>query len=448
MNKIIMMLMTFLCLFLSIQASTLQAPSNDPFYTPPAKFENKKPGTILKFRILPTSSLPSISNENLKAIYQFLYRTNDGLGKPTASVTTLLVPTNADPTKLISYQASEDSASKDCAPSYIYQQELNPGPIPIPSPEPFLLDDLLSRGYYLNMADYEGLQAMFAVGLMAGHAVLDSIRAVLNSGNLTQLHPDATVQMLGYSAGAHATGWAAQLQSSYASELKIIGAAMGGTPVDVNATINAVNGGPFASLIPSGILGMMHQYDDLADYVDQIILPDKKQEFLEAQSMCSQDILDKYAFQDIFSYFSRPDFLADPVAIKAISNNIMGKMGAPRFPLFMFHAIHDEIVPIAPAMDLYNSWCADTSTSIQFVADELSEHFILTVTGTANAINFLVDQFNNKTAPPGCTYRTTVTSALDDDALPFTVRLILYELETLLGYLPVSNNTFLNNRKR
>ncbi|KAI8086682.1 secretory lipase-domain-containing protein [Halteromyces radiatus] len=429
----IMMLMAFLCLFLSIQASTHQVPSNDPFYTPPAKFENKKPGTILKFRILSTSSFPSISNENLKAIYQFLYRTNDGLGKPTASVTTLLVPTNADPTKLISYQTSEDSSSKDCAPSYTYQQKPNPGPIPIPNPEPFLLDDLLSRGYYLNMADYEGLQAMFAVGLMAGHAVLDSIRAVLNSGNLTQLHPDAIVQLWGYSAGAHATGWAAQIQPSYASELKIIGAAMGGTPVNMNATTNVVNGGLFAGLITSGILGMMHQYDDLADYIDQIILPDKKQKFLEAQHLCNRDVLYKYAFQDIFSYFSRPDFLADPVAVKAINSNIIGKMDAPRFPLFMYHAIHDEIVPIASVMDLYNSWCADKSISLQFVADEVSEHITLATTGAANAINFLVDRFNNKKAPPGCTYRTTATSALDPGALPLSIRLILDELKTVLG---------------
>ncbi|KAI8086684.1 extracellular lipase [Halteromyces radiatus] len=436
----VVMLIALLCLFISTVASVPLfirdnlMPSNDPFYNPSAGFEKEKPGTILKSRILPSDSIASssFSNQKLKAVYQFLYRTTDGLGNATATVTTLMVPNNADPTKLVSIQFPEDSPYINCAPSYTLQK--NASQSIIPNVQVLMMDTLFDHGYYVSTPDYEGPKSMFTVGAMAGHGVLDSIRALLASGSQTQLHPDAAVQLWGYSGGALATGWAAQLQPSYASELKIIGAAMGGTPVNVNATINAVNGGPFAGLIPSGILGMMHQYDDLTAYIDQILLPDKKKEFLDSQNKCLNDLTTEYAFKNINSYFNRSDYMADPIATKVIIDNLMGKVGAPKIPLFMYHAVHDEIVPMQPAFDMYNSWCSSgNAASIQFVKDEISEHVTLAITGAANAMNFLIDQFNNKTASAGCTYRTTATSALDPGAVPMFGQIIWNALNALLG---------------
>lgn len=58
---------------------------------------------------------------NLNASHQVLYRTTDTFGNATATVTTLLVPYNADTTKLLSYQVAEDAACVNCAPSYALQ---------------------------------------------------------------------------------------------------------------------------------------------------------------------------------------------------------------------------------------------------------------------------------------------------------------------------------------
>lgn len=62
-----------------------------------------------------------------------------------------------------------------------------------------------------------------------GYAVLDGIRAAIA---LNKLPSDTPSVMAGYSGGAHATAWAANLHSKYASDLNIIGAVHGGTPVD------------------------------------------------------------------------------------------------------------------------------------------------------------------------------------------------------------------------
>jgi hypothetical protein len=260
---------------------------------------------------------------------------------------------------------------------------------------------------------------------------LDSIRAVLASSNVTNVHADAEVAMWGYSGGALASGWAAELQPSYAPELKIIGAALGGTPSDINAAMNAINKGPFAGLIPSSLLGLSQQYSDFNDFIQSKLIPKKKAAFNKAANQCmAQDLL-QFAFQDIFKYFSDPNILSDPIAVKVLNENKMGKY-VPKIPLFMYHAIHDEVIPFAPTQALVKKYCSEGS-NIEFVQDELSEHAILSVTGAADAILWLIDRFNGVPAKEGCSTRTTLTSALDPGALLVFGELIFNDLGDLLG---------------
>jgi hypothetical protein len=101
-----------------------------------------------------------------------LYRTTDALGNATAAVTTVLIPHNADPKKLVSYQVIQDSTGLDCGFSYKIQNPITKPDI-VPQIETFFMDALLQRGWYVAAPDYEGLDSMFGVGRMAGHAVLD-----------------------------------------------------------------------------------------------------------------------------------------------------------------------------------------------------------------------------------------------------------------------------------
>ncbi|KAI8086674.1 putative secretory lipase [Halteromyces radiatus] len=412
------------------------SPSDDPFYQPPSGFEKEKPGTILKSRLLPPKSLAAFSvfPQNIKNVYQFLYRTTDALGEPITTVTTLMVPYNADPSKLVTYQIMQDSPSTGCSPSQVLRKGDGLKGI-ISQGELLFIDTLLARGWYVNTADYEGSKAAFTVGAMAGHGILDSVRAVLHSSNQTKIQPDADIQIWGYSGGALASGWATQLQPTYAPELNIIGAALGGTPVDLNATLNAVSGTVFAGLAPSGIIGLSQQYPDVAKYVDSILVPEKKEAFYKAKELCLSELVANYAFQKMSSYVTRPDYTNAPVAKKAMEANVMGHASVPKFPLFMYHAEHDEVVPYAPAANLYTNWCK-RGANIQFVKDELSEHLVLYVTGAANAINFLENRFKGVAVETGCSSRTTVTSALDPGALEVFGEAIWNALDGLLG-LPI-----------
>lgn len=413
------------------RTASLQTPQNDPFYNPPSGFEQSAPGTVLRTRPIPSKlGAFSLFPQNVANAWQVLYRTTDALGNAEATVTTVLEPHNADNKKLLSYQFAEDSANEACAPSYVLQIGSGLAGVMTQS-EILLMDAALDRGWYVNTPDYEGPKSTFTCGLQSGHATLDSIRAVLASSDVTNVHADAEVAMWGYSGGALASGWAAELQPSYAPELKIIGAALGGTPSDINAAMNAINKGPFAGLIPSSLLGLSQQYSDFNDFIQSKLIPKKKAAFNKAANQCmAQDLL-QFAFQDIFKYFSDPNILSDPIAVKVLNENKMGKY-VPKIPLFMYHAIHDEVIPFAPTQALVKKYCSEGS-NIEFVQDELSEHAILSVTGAADAILWLIDRFNGVPAKEGCSTRTTLTSALDPGALLVFGELIFNDLGDLLG---------------
>ncbi|CAO3580806.1 unnamed protein product [Absidia cylindrospora] len=315
-----------------------------------------------------------------------------------------------------------DSPSPSCAPSYVLKTGAGLKGV-ITQAELLFMDSLLERGW---------INAAFTVGAMAGHGVLDAVRAVLSSGNQTKIKADAASQLWGYSGGALATGWAVQLQPSYAPELKFIGAALGGLPVDLNQTLNAVGGGPFAGLAPSGIIGLTNQYPELATYVDSIIKPEKKKAFYKAKDLCLTRLVLNYAFQNMDDYVTRPDYTNAPVAKKILEASVLGRGDTPKVPLFMYHAKHDEVVPYSPAADVYKKWCKDGAT-IEFVKDEASEHIILFITGAANAIMYLEDRFKGTAVHAGCSARTTITSLLDPGALGVFGKAVLDALLGLLG---------------
>ena len=229
-------------------------PSQDPFYTAPPGFETAAPGTVLRFRLAP-GNITAIAN--CSTAYNILYRTTDSHYQPSWAVTTLYVPFSASQQgangtgpghALLSYQYPYDSAGVDAAPSYAFL-----------SAPPADITASLGRGWFVNSADYEGPKAAFSAGVNSGHAVIDSIRAVLSvaaAKPAISLSPNATVALWGYSGGALASEWATEIAVQYAPELSIAGAAFGGLPANATTVLDNVNNGPYAALIPSALVGL------------------------------------------------------------------------------------------------------------------------------------------------------------------------------------------------
>lgn len=96
---------------------------------------------------------------------------------------------------------------------------------------------------------------MFSVGRLEGMAVLASMRAVSNFNATLGFSTSMTPKIVGYgySGGAVATGWTAQLKNSYAAELDVRGWAMGGTPANLTGTAVFLDETTFAAFCPAGV---------------------------------------------------------------------------------------------------------------------------------------------------------------------------------------------------
>ena len=394
-------------------------PSADPFYTPPSGYESSAPGTILRTRNVPTSlALSSILPINVHGAYQLLYRTTDSLGNPQATVTTVIVPYNADPKKLLSYQIAEDGAWINCAPSYVLQKGSSIEDGGTSAPELLFIIAALNQGWIVNTPDYEGPMAAFTSGIQAGQAVLDSVRAALSSGDVTGISSSAVYQMWGYSGGSLASEWASELQPSYAPELNFAGVAVGGLVPNITSVLTTINKGPFAGLAPAGIMGLTNAYPELSDYVDANLIPSKAADFKKAQTQClDADIVD-FIFQDMFSYFSDGENLLDGALPQAILNETgyMGTHGTPKMPMFFYKAVADEVSPVADTDALVSKLCSQ-GAQIQYVRDGLGEHATEIITGAGDAFVFLKDRFDGIPAAPGCSTSNVLLDALNLPAI-------------------------------
>lgn len=120
----ILSIVSFFLFFSATFAASILPPSQDPWYEQPSNISDYAAGEMIRSRSVSPQLEPFAAlsaNVSVKAVYQYLFRTTDGLGDAVASAVTLLEPFDSDPSKLVGYQAFYDSANVDCSPSYTLQ---------------------------------------------------------------------------------------------------------------------------------------------------------------------------------------------------------------------------------------------------------------------------------------------------------------------------------------
>jgi hypothetical protein len=361
-------------------SAAVPEPDDDPFYESAPGYESKAPGTVLKKRTVTAAGLPS---------YQLQVRSTDAKDRPVTIVSTVIVPPVPYPhgrRPLLSYQPATDSLGDQCNPSYTLRTNTEK--------EAGLIGLGLANGWAVVVTDYQGPRDAYGAGRMEGHAVLDGIRGAqsLPEASLSE----SPVGLWGYSGGGLASGWAAELQPSYAPGLKVVGVASGGTPADLKAAAQTIDGGPFAGLGIGAIIGLSREYPEL----EQLMNDAGRRLRDEAADYCVAELAARYPFRRIASYTTSPDPLNEPVARQVLALNRMGAQ-APTAPVYLYHSLLDELIPHASAVALRREWCAK-GAKVAFYTDLLSEHNVLAVTGAPAAVGYLAARFNGVPAPSSC----------------------------------------------
>ena len=391
-------------------------PSKDPWYTEPPGFESAPPGSVLRIREAP-GNLTSVINGSQSA-WNILYRTTDSRYKPTFAVTTLFTPCKAksNPKALLSYQIPYDSAWVDASPSYtLYDAKSVAGAE--------ALEAILAEGWFLNVPDYEGPLASFTAGVISGHATIDSIRAVRSLHSRFGLDKDANYAMWGYSGGALASEWAAELQVQYAPEMTFAGAALGGLTPNVTSVLFSINGNVAAGLGVSAILGLGSQYPDVYEKFAAKLKtsgPYNRTEFLAAENLTLAGAAVTYAMQDLSKYFENgfDDILNEDTDKIVFNDGLMGYHGVPQMPLYVYKAIKDEISPVADTDELVDKYC-NVGADVVYKRNTVGSHPEEGSLGAPGALEWLAHVLgaSNSTKYPdsGCQIETVTVNGTSLD---------------------------------
>ena len=80
--------------------------------------------------------------------------------------------------------------------------------------------------------------------------------------------------------------------------------------------------------------------------------------------------------------------------------NMLGK-AAPTAPVYMYHSIADELIPIAGPDKLAEEWCAK-GADLLYQRDVAGDHIAYAFTGAPAAIASLAARFNAVPTPSNC----------------------------------------------
>jgi hypothetical protein len=414
-------------------------PTEDDFYKVPefdvlSKAEN---GEILRWREVPSPiAAIGIVPLNLQGSYQALYKTTDGYGEDTATVLTIIIPHNADFSKVVSYPIAEDAAFLNCAPSYILQLGSNNklfGGV-VSQSELALMEAALQQGWVVISQDHEGSKSAWLSRENAAHAILDGIRAALNSKDKTGIESDAKVAMWGYSGGAIASIAALEIRKDYAPELNIVGAAAGGPAPDILSTLYTCNRSPYGGIPAGGIMALANAIPEIKDLVDQHVKPEYKAMFEQVKSQCLVANIADFFYRDVIGMFDDFDKIVETSNLTQILNdNNLGGRGVPDVPMFIYKGVFDDVTPVGDTDKLVDYYCDNGATSLSYYRDGTASHGGMAVSGAGRAIGFLHDIMDGKQQVSGCKRQTVFSGYLDFKGSKYLPQYITDFLFDLLG---------------
>lgn len=398
-------------------ARAVPTPEEDPFYTYSGStpLASIAPGTVLKTRtgLYHVVGIPL----PVKAV-QLLYRATGQSGEPTVNVTSVLVPPIVIGTpRIVAYQSFYDSLNPVDEPSYAISGGLSLGGV-IPNVESALFGPELLAGNAVVVADTEGEKADFAAGPEYGTNTLDALRAAIASP-ATGLAKAQKIGMIGYSGGAIATEWAAELAPAYAPDInkRLVGAAFGGVLVDPAHNLHYVDGSSlWAGVMPMAIIGVSRAFHiDLTPYLSAYGL----QIYNKLQKASIAEVLGQYPGLT-WAQMAKPEYATPesvPLYVEVVNKLIMGTGGTPTTPLLIAQGANGELegtpgnkpgigkgdgVMIAgDVRTLAREYCA-RGVKVKYDQYDLLAHIETAVPWLTSAMAWLNDRFVGFAAPQNC----------------------------------------------
>jgi pimeloyl-ACP methyl ester carboxylesterase len=228
-----------------------------------------------------------------------------------------------------------------------------------------------------------------------GYRILDGVRAALHCEQLG-LHPSAPVGLWGYSGGGLASAWAAELRSSYAPELNVVGAVLGSPVGDPGSVARRLNGSFFAGLAALMITALTHVFPGAQQVVDEHATTEGKALLDALHTMTTAQAVWRFRHIDIGSYVDMSaDELWDLPEVRHIFEETKLGKSMPDVPVLIVQAVHDGIISVDDIDALVRTY-DDGGAAVTYHRDRFCEHLLLHPLSAPMTLRWLRDRFTDR----------------------------------------------------
>ncbi len=393
------------------------------FYNPPAELPATNGALIRTEPMSLGLSIPGLDGRPVPGTAtRLMYRSTDSSGQPVAVTGTYIEPSAAwkksAPRPLVAVASGTMGQGDQCAPSFALEHPLTlTGDTMSVGYEALAVYRILATGAAVVVTDYVGLGATdrlhtYVNRLDQGHALLDAARAARSvpGASVTAASPTG---LYGYSQGGGASAAAAELQSSYAPDVPLVGTYSGAPPADLTSTMKGIDGSALAGALAWSINGFAQADPDLRAVVEANIGDAGKEALKDASTMCVGDALFGYGFTKSTEWTRNGRSIADVIAAEpraqaALDRQRIGTL-RPTGPVRVATGTQDDIVPHSQARQLAVDWCGKggnvtyEAVVLPNLGDKiLTNHLVPLLTDQGDAVSWLTDRLSGKPAKSNC----------------------------------------------
>ena len=394
----------------------------EEFYTPPDPLPPGQPGDLIRtepsrMALEPSGQLGAYIGTGTR----IMYRSTDAQGNPVAVTGTYIEPDvpwpGNGPRPLLAYATGPYGAGEQCAPSRLFNQGIHfsQGFDLMINVEEGRIATMLARGFAIAVTDGVGMgihgpqSPQWLNREAAGTAMLDAARAAMKLPG-TSLDPHGPVAFWGYASGGQASLSAAELASSYAPELNIVGTFADAPVTDVVAAIPGIDGNFLAVLAGYLLRGIIASYPQTEEPIRGVLTPRGLQMLDWSGHTCLLQGGVDYAFRHLAFWFN-----TDLNAL--VSNDPFNSLLAaqrvgnikPKGPVYISHNRWDPLIPYQAARQTAADWCAMdadvelwTNEQPPFLNKTNINNLLQPYVDGERSMAWVTDRFNGLPTTPNC----------------------------------------------
>lgn len=403
-----------------ICAKEFQCDRYGEFYTPPDPLPPGNPGEVIRSEPMRLVYEPSGQLGGWVATgTRMMYRSTDSRDNPSAVTGTYFEPDRPWPGKgsrpLIAFAPGTQGQGHQCAPSRVFSQSIHfsSGLDITLGYEELFVATMVARGFAVVVTDYEGLGTpgvhTYVNRLAEAHAVLDAARAAKKLPG-TSLSSDGPVALWGYSQGGGASAAAAELASSYAPELQLVGTYSGAPPADLPELLPYVDGNILIGAFGYLINGLIAAYPEAAGAIHDMLTIQGEDLLNKTKDQCVVETALTFGFHHLQEYFVGDLYqvIANEPLKSLLDLQRIGRL-KPNAPVFIDSNHFDPLVPWTGANQLGRDWCG-LGADVQFWTNDqppflnkLSvNHALAYFMDGARGMQWITDRFNGEPTTPNC----------------------------------------------